>query len=77
MPAFVRCFRLGALLFGLGLSLAAYGFFPVTIERGEVVARSLAKGPSGQPIFAIYDDEGQLVSEIGEATGELENAFAL
>ncbi len=59
-------------------SVGAYNwFFPIFIKHGEVVARGLVKGPSGAPIFVIYGETGEVVSEIGEATGDLANAFVI
>jgi len=68
------------LVLGLLTCLSAQPFFftfPVFIKHGEVVARSIVKGPNGMPIFVVYGEDGKVVSEIGEATGELDNAFVL
>ena len=70
--------RTQALACGLGCLLllcapsarAIFGFEP-HFRHGAVFARALVMSENGNPIFAEYDTTGQLVSEIGEVTGDL------
>ena len=43
-------------------------------KHGIVAAKGIVRTPGGDPIFAEYDTSGDLVSEIGAATGNLKDA---
>ena len=43
-------------------------------KHGIVAAKGIVRTPGGDPIFAEYDTSGDLVSEIGAATGHLKDA---
>ena len=43
-------------------------------KHGIVAAKGIVRTPGGDPIFAEYDTSGDLVSEIGAATGYLKDA---
>ena len=51
---------------------AAQGSAETTIgfKQGKVMARQLVLGPNGKPIFAEFDQAGEVAQEIGEATEE-------
>ncbi|MBX2867790.1 MAG: hypothetical protein KTR18_03910, partial [Acidiferrobacterales bacterium] len=51
----------------------ANGFGP-TFKTGHVYARGILLGQNGQPIFAEYNEQGQVVQQYGEAVGEYEGA---
>ena len=76
---FLRAARLALLTLGLALlpSLSSAVYFPVALEHGKVFARTLVKGPSGYPIFVVYDERGEISQEIGEAVGELQDALIM
>ena len=40
----------------------------IGFKHGKVMARQLVLGPNGKPIFAEFDQAGEVVQEIGEAT---------
>ncbi|WP_162848236.1 hypothetical protein, partial [Permianibacter aggregans] len=52
-------------------------FFPAGIKTGEVLARTVVLSEAGNPIFVVFDKEGKIAEEIGEAAGDLEGAFML
>ena len=54
-------------------AMASQAFF----KQGVVAARSLVLGPDGQPIFAEFGKDGEVVNVIGEATGELLDATVM
>ena len=76
---FLRAARLALLTLGLALlpSLSSAVYFPVALEHGKVFARTLVKGPSGYPVFVVYDERGEISQEIGEAVGELQDALIM
>lgn len=76
---FLRAARLALLTLGLALlpSLSSAVYFPVALEHGKVFARTLVKGPSGYPIFVVYNERGEISQEIGEAVGELQDALIM
>ena len=41
-----------------------------TMRHGTIAARGMVRGPNGQPFWAEYNDDGEVVSEIGEAHGD-------
>lgn len=55
---------------------AFFGFEP-HFRHGAVYARAVITDDSGNPILAEYDTAGQIVSEIGPATGALANATVM
>lgn len=46
-------------------------------KSGTIAAKGLVLGDNGKPIWAEFDAEGNVVRQIGEAVGELENAFVM
>ena len=46
-------------------------------RHGYVVARGLFKGPNGQNIFAVIGAKGEVIEEIGEAIGPLQDAVVM
>ena len=64
-------FVTGSVLFST--AMASQAFF----KQGVVAARSLVLGPDGQPIFAEFGKDGEVVNVIGEATGELLDATVM
>ncbi|MEJ2169092.1 MAG: hypothetical protein P8X90_26560, partial [Desulfobacterales bacterium] len=46
-------------------------------KSGTIAAKGLVLGEHGKPIWAEFDAEGNVVREIGEAGGELENATVM
>jgi len=49
----------------------------LTYRYGHVVARGVFLGPNDKPIFAEIGPDGQVIAEIGEAIGELEDAVVM
>lgn len=43
-------------------------------KHGIVAAKGIVRTAGGNPIFAEYDASGEVVSEIGEADGDLKDA---
>ncbi|MCP4365136.1 MAG: RHS repeat protein, partial [Planctomycetes bacterium] len=56
---------------------ASANYLGNVIRTGHVTVRGLVKGPSGKPIFAEYDRDGNVKEVIGEAAGDYEDAFAM
>lgn len=63
-------------LFAAPAANAFFGFEP-HFRHGAVYARALVTDGSGNPIYAEYDTNGQIISEIGAATGPLANATVM
>lgn len=71
---------LAALVVVLAAQLATtppIGAIQQNFKAGVVAARNLVRGPNGQPIFAEFNAQGDVVNVIGEAVGELEGAYVL
>jgi hypothetical protein len=48
-----------------------------TARHGYVVARGVFKGPNGENIFAVIGPKGEVIEEIGEAIGPLQDAVVM
>jgi hypothetical protein len=80
--------RINRVLVGLAFIAASFSLPTVSVtdalasggpspRYGTVAAKGLVLGPNSKPIWAEYDAEGNIVREIGEAVGELENATVM
>jgi hypothetical protein len=58
-------------------SFATHAQIEQRYKTGFVVTRSILTGENGQPIFAEFDENGDVVEVIGEAVDDLEGAFVL
>ncbi len=67
---------MGAALGALAAATLAYAGVP-TFKAGKVVTRSVIRGPSGAPILAEFDAQGNVVEVIGEQVGALEGSFVM